>query len=131
MERLVHVRLQYWLEANKRVNPSQAGFRCHHSTSDQVLRVTQTIFDALEQFPPQRALLALLDFEKAYDRVWREALYTKIGSACPAALSAGRRPSCQIEGQESDSDTHCQRNEFFRKDSHRAVCWRPCTGSCT
>ena len=83
-ERLVQQRLQHWLEAAGKMNPNQAGFRRGHSTLDQLVRVTQSIFDALEvprtkHTRPQRAVLALLDFTAAYDRVWRDALWAKMG----------------------------------------------------
>ena len=83
-ERLVQQRLQHWLEAAGKMNPNQAGFRRGHSTLDQLVRVTQSIFDALEvprtkHTRPQCAVLALLDFTAAYDRVWRDALWAKMG----------------------------------------------------
>ncbi|KAF0314563.1 putative RNA-directed DNA polymerase from transposon BS [Amphibalanus amphitrite] len=45
---------------------------------DQLARVTQTIFDGFESKKPQRAILVLLDYARAYDRVWRDALYAKM-----------------------------------------------------
>ena len=78
-ERLVQHRLQYWLESAGKLNRNQAGFRRGHSTIDQLVRVTQTIFDGFESKKPQRAVLVLLDYARAYDRVWRDALYAKMG----------------------------------------------------
>ena len=66
---MIQNRIQHWLEKRQLINPNQAGFRRLHSTIDQVARVTQTIFDAFEKPKPERAVLALLDFQKAYDRV--------------------------------------------------------------
>ncbi|XP_043231036.1 uncharacterized protein LOC122386167 [Amphibalanus amphitrite] len=77
-ERLVQNRLQHWLERHKKLNPNQAGFRKGHSTIDQLFRVTQSIFDAFEQPKHHRAILVLLDFAKAYDRVWRDGLFHKM-----------------------------------------------------
>ncbi|MEL6816674.1 MAG: reverse transcriptase family protein, partial [Cyanobacteria bacterium J06598_3] len=79
LERMIQTRLQYWMESNGLVNANQAGFRKGHSTTDQLVRVTQTIFDAFEKPRPERAGMALLDFQKAYDRVWRPALLAKMG----------------------------------------------------
>ena len=45
---------------------------------DQLGRLSQRIFDAFEAKKPQRAVLVLLDFARAYDRVWRAALYSKM-----------------------------------------------------
>jgi ribonuclease HI len=78
MERLVLSRLQYHLESRNLLNPCQAGFRKGHSTSDQLIRVSQHIFDGLEHSPPHRAALVLLDFSKAYDRVWQAGLIHKL-----------------------------------------------------
>ena len=78
-ERLVQHRLQHWLESAGKLNRNQAGFRKGHSTLDQLARVTQTIFDGFESKKPQRAVLVLLDYARAYDRVWRDALYAKMG----------------------------------------------------
>ena len=77
-ERMVQHRLQHWLENRNKINRNQAGFRRGHSTIDQITRVTQGIFDSLEAQKPQRAVLALLDYAKAYDRVWRTGLYAKM-----------------------------------------------------
>ena len=77
-ERLLQARLQHWLESNNKLNVNQAGFRRGHSTTDQVGRFTQRIFDAFEERPPNRAVLVLLDFARAYDRVWRAALLAKM-----------------------------------------------------
>ena len=77
-ERLLQARLQYWLESNHKLNVNQAGFRRGRSTIDQVGRITQQIFDGFEERPPNRAILVLLDFARAYDRVWRAALLAKM-----------------------------------------------------
>ena len=45
----------------------------------QVGPVTQRIFDAFEKKTPTRAALILLDFARAYDRVWRAGLFAKMG----------------------------------------------------
>ena len=51
---------------------TQGGFS--RGTEDQVLRLTQSISDGFQAKPALRTILALLDFSKAYDRVWREDL---------------------------------------------------------
>ena len=80
-ERLLQNRLQHWLEHGNKLNPNQAGFRKKHSTMDQITKITQSIFDALEERTHResgRAVLALLDFQKAYDRVWKVGLLSKM-----------------------------------------------------
>ncbi len=41
---------------------------------DQILRVTQTTSDGYQATKPKRTFLTLLDFSKAFDRVWKEDL---------------------------------------------------------
>ncbi len=77
MERLVQTRLQYFLEHNNILHPSQAGFRKCRSTNEQIHRLTQTIVDGFQQH--QRSLVVYVDFTKAYDKVWRSNLWGKMG----------------------------------------------------
>ena len=78
-ECMVQARLQHWLETNKKLNPNQAGFRHGRPTIDQLSKITQHIFDAFKEKKPHRAVLVLLDFARAYDRVWRAALLANLG----------------------------------------------------
>ena len=75
MERMVSSRLQHLAESRGWFCQEQSGFRPQRSTEDQVLRLTQSISDGLQQKPPLRTVLALLDFSKAYDKVWRADLF--------------------------------------------------------
>ena len=110
-ERLVQGRLQHWLESSGKLNRNQAGFRRGHSTMDQIGRITQQIFDAFEQKRPHRAVLVLLDFARAYDRVWRAALYCKMARlgvpGCVTrwikALLSDRRARVRWGAAQSDS----------------------------
>ena len=79
-ERMIQARLQHWLESRGKINPNQAGFRRGRSTMDQLSRISQQIFDAFEgkKSQPGRAVMVLLDFARAYDRVWRAALLCKM-----------------------------------------------------
>ena len=74
MERLVSNRLTYLAEKGGLWCADQAGFRRLRSTEDQILRITQTVSDGFQQKPAKRGVLALLDFSKAYDLVWRTDL---------------------------------------------------------
>ena len=73
-ERMIGERLYQVAEKRGMLNYQQAGFRKGRSCEDQILRVTQSIEDSFQQLPMQRSVLALLDFSKAYDTVWRERL---------------------------------------------------------
>ena len=74
MERMVASRLSYLAESNGWWSEDQAGFRRMRSCEDQVLRLSQSISDAFQDRPASRTVMALLDFSKAYDTVWRERL---------------------------------------------------------
>ena len=78
MEKMVSSRLYHILESTDKFAPCQAGFRKGRSAEEQLARVTQEIFDALESSPPRRSVLALLDFSTAYDTVWKCGLYSKL-----------------------------------------------------
>ena len=78
MEKLVQKRLLYWLEANEKLNQNQAGFRSLHSTEDQCLRVSQFVSDGFNNKPMKRTLMCLVDFQRAFDSVWKIGLYEKM-----------------------------------------------------
>jgi hypothetical protein len=57
------------------LNSDQSGFCPQQSTEDQVIRLSQAISDGFQaKKPPNRTVLALLDFSKAYNKVWRADL---------------------------------------------------------
>jgi ribonuclease HI len=74
MERLVGNRLKHLAEASGLWSEDQAGFRALRSTEDQVIRISQTVSDGFQAKPAKRTVMALLDFTKAYDTVWRSDL---------------------------------------------------------
>ncbi len=52
----------------------QAGFRKNRSCEDKILRLTKSISDGYQATKPKKTVLVLLDYSKAFDRVWREDL---------------------------------------------------------
>jgi ribonuclease HI len=76
MERLVKTRLQFWLESNNKLNTFQAGFRAQRSTQDQVMRIVQSIADNFQN--RKKTAFVLIDYSRAFDMVWRPALYHKM-----------------------------------------------------
>ena len=67
-------RLTYFLEQQDILSPVQAGFIPGGSTVDQVLLLSQSIADSFHQSKPgARAVLAAVDFVKAFGSVWRSA----------------------------------------------------------
>jgi len=52
----------------------QAGFGKHHSREDQIIQVTKLISNGFHSRPARYTVAALLDYSKAYERVWRQEL---------------------------------------------------------
>ena len=78
-ERIILSRLLYFLESNSILSPCQAGFRPGRSTIDQVLFLSQSIWDGFNKPKPgSRTILASVDFSKAFDSVWHPALFYKL-----------------------------------------------------
>ena len=111
MERLVGNRLYHLVEHNGMLSEHQAGFRRQRSTEDQVLGLTQHISDCLQFKPAHRTVLALLDYSKAYDTVWREKLLhimldkglpPKLVSWCASFLT-NRQARVRLHGRDSRS----------------------------
>jgi ribonuclease HI len=76
MERIITNRLNWYLEINGLLTNAQTGFRKGRSTMDQCVRLQDTIhkFNSNKGF----TVGVFLDFEKAYDMLWRVGLLTKI-----------------------------------------------------
>ena len=131
-ERLVQHRLQHWLERAGKLNRNQAGFRKGHSTMDQLARVTQTIFDGFESKKPQRAVLVLLDYARAYDRVWRDALYAKMGRmGVPGCVTSWIRALLSDRRARVRWGTSASRWRVFQEGLPREACSPPSSGSST
>ena len=114
-ERMIGERLYQVAEKRGMLNYQQAGFRKGRSCEDQILRITQSIEDSFQQLPMQRSVLALLDFSKAYDTVWRERLLTSmIDKAVPLPIvkwlaSFLQNRLAKVRFNNKLSDTRCIR----------------------
>ena len=75
-EKLVNVRLRYYLEAKSKLDPFQTGFRKGRGTCDNILRLTYSIQRGFDQ--KQHTVAAFLDLTKAYDKVHPPALLYQI-----------------------------------------------------
>ena len=76
MERIVNQRMQWYLETESILAPEQAGFRQYRSTEDQTTHLAQAIEDA---FQAKKVMLtAFIDFQKAFDKVWKDGLLVKL-----------------------------------------------------
>ena len=95
-ERLILSRLSFHLESNHLLSTCQAGFRPGRSPLDQIL--SQSIWDGFQKKkPPDRTILASVDFSKAFDLFWHSALFHKLLSLkLPLASFFGCAPSFLI-----------------------------------
>jgi hypothetical protein len=78
LERIFNARLRQYLEDNKLISKFQAGLRQLRSTEDQLIKLSQSISDNMNKRPAHRTVLTLLDYKKAFDTVWRDALLLKM-----------------------------------------------------
>ena len=87
LERMIVNRLYYEAETKGWISDKQAGFRARRSCEDQVLRMVQGVSDNFQEKPSKRTVMALIDYSKAYDRVWREDLLLDLISlGCPMQM---------------------------------------------
>ena len=76
-ECLILSRLTFHLESNHLLSTCRAGFCPGRSSLDQIL--SQSIWDGFQtKKPPDRTILASVDFSKAFDSVWHSALFHKL-----------------------------------------------------
>ena len=72
LERMISARMYSICESNGWTSGQQADFRKGRGVEDQIIRVAQAVSDGFQN--RQRSVMALLDFSKAYDTVWRKIL---------------------------------------------------------
>lgn len=75
-EKIIYQRLIRFVEYNDILNEEQFGFRRQHSTSHQILRVSQHIRNKWRQ--RKSTGMVLFDIEKAFDSVWHDGLVFKV-----------------------------------------------------
>jgi len=79
LEKIIADRLTFILESRGILSDNQAGFRQGRCTTDQILRLTQSATDQIHCCKGQNAtLVTFFDYEKAYDKVWRDGLIYKM-----------------------------------------------------
>ena len=103
-------RLTFHLESNHLLSTCQAGFRPCRSPLDQIL--SQSIWDGFQRKkPPDRTILASVDFSKAFDSVGHSAIFHKLLSLklppCfvlwVRSFLSDRRAKVQVGGSHSRS----------------------------
>ena len=79
LEKIIADRLTYILESRGLITNNQAGFRQGRCTTDQVLKLTQSATDQIHSRKENNAtVVTFFDYEKAYDKVWRDGLLHKL-----------------------------------------------------
>ena len=79
LEKIVADRLISILESRNLLSNNQAGFRSNRCTTDQVLKLVQDASDQIHAGKETyRTITAFFDYEKAYDKVWRDGLLSKM-----------------------------------------------------
>ena len=79
LEKLIADRLMFILESRNLLNDNQAGFRQNRCTTDQVLKFVQDASDQLHaEGSNHRMIATFYDYEKAFDKVWRDGLIHKM-----------------------------------------------------
>jgi exonuclease III len=73
---LINERLHTFLECNNLLSENQAGFRKSYSTLDHIF-LLKCIID-LCKFKKQKLFCAFIDYQKAFDTVWRDGLWYKL-----------------------------------------------------
>ena len=79
MEKIIADRLMQRLEKQGLLADAQAGFRQNRCTTDQILKLTQFATDQMHRPVGKNAsIITFFDYEKAYDKVWRDGLLSKM-----------------------------------------------------
>ena len=76
LENVMKNRLLKFAEDNNLIGDDQSAYRKHRSTSDNLLRLSQTVSEALQQ--RQTVAAAFLDVQSAFDKVWHDGLIHKL-----------------------------------------------------
>jgi hypothetical protein len=75
-EKIILTRMIEFEGENHILRDQQFGFRAKHSTTQQIMRIVETV--SLRFNEDKSTAMTLLDIEKAFDSVWHEALLHKI-----------------------------------------------------
>ena len=78
-------RLVYLIETRGLLSKNQCGGRKKRCCGDLIIRLTQAIDNAFQSRKPGKVVMALFDYSKAFDRVWRQKLIlTLVDKAIPS-----------------------------------------------
>lgn len=78
LEKVIQRRLQADIDEGNKIPAFQFGFKKHHSTTQQLLRLTEAIVKGFEE--KSHTVIAFLDAAQAFDKVWHNGLLYKLKS---------------------------------------------------
>ncbi|KAI3382721.1 hypothetical protein SNEBB_007419 [Seison nebaliae] len=76
MEKMVNLRLQYYLEKEKLISPYQYGFRRNKNTTEALARMVSIIQNTINR--GSQCIGIFFDLEKAYDTTWRRHILNEM-----------------------------------------------------
>ena len=76
LERVLESRMRWMLENAGWLSGMQAGFRKGRGVLDQLLRLSQSVWDGYQR--REKTCLVLFDLARAFDRVWHDGLLLKL-----------------------------------------------------
>jgi len=77
-EKIIEERITKWLEKRDGIVEEQGGFRTGRGCMDQIWILNEVV--QMRREKNKKTYLAFIDFKKAYDVVWRDALFYKIAA---------------------------------------------------
>ena len=100
LEKIIAERLSSYMEKNNLFNDCQAGFRQERCTADQVWKLVQAASDKIQTRRDKglATLVTFFDYERAYNKVWREDLISEMikdEPAIPIHQVCETIPECQ------------------------------------
>ena len=77
--KILQSRISNYLEDNELLSDNQAGFRKNYRTTDQIY-ILKTILNKYLHKNKKPVYACFIDFSKAFDTIWREALLYKLNN---------------------------------------------------
>ena len=72
LEKIINIRLMWYLEINNLISKKQSGFRKNRSTTDHLVQLSDDIQSAIHR--REHTIVVFFDVNKAYDTAWRHGI---------------------------------------------------------